>query len=315
MANERANRPISLLRILSSESRHAMTGKPPRDCEAAMSGRESAMVASSGRYLTTSKDNKLGSANVKMKTDKPMQMALRSGCNMVLGSIFTPMAKKKNMIPNYAMVSNTTVPLKGKNFAPMTFLCPRSDGPIPDHLNLKQENRCRRMENVAEIPKAPRKHAVGIMADQSRVPNHHYQVAMDVISARMSSSTLNPNAPMFVPLAYRTVEDFSDEWWALVQSSPWFRDYWLQECFHDPQDDPSFVDIYDPVLPEIDALFHDADIINEEGGGDHSKELVSTGALKWRKGRALTEVPRYIEKAPKIVNVKVSPRTIQQPRL
>ncbi|XP_024927793.3 protein EARLY RESPONSIVE TO DEHYDRATION 15 isoform X1 [Ziziphus jujuba] len=139
-------------------------------------------------------------------------------------------------------------------------------------------------------------------------------VAMDVISARMSSSTLNPNAPMFVPLAYRTVEDFSDEWWALVQSSPWFRDYWLQECFHDPQDDPSFVDIYDPVLPEIDALFHDADIINEEGGGDHSKELVSMGALKWRKGRALTEVPRYIEKAPKIVNVKVSPRTIQQPR-
>lgn len=52
----------------------------------------------------------------------------------------------------------------------------------------------------------------------------------------------------------------------------------------------------------------------EEGGGDHSKELVSMGALKWRKGRALTEVPRYIEKAPKIVNVKVSPRTIQQPR-
>ncbi|KAH7537625.1 hypothetical protein FEM48_Zijuj03G0112700 [Ziziphus jujuba var. spinosa] len=276
MANERANRPISLLRILSSESRHAMTGKPPRDCEAAMSGRESAMVASSGRYLTTSKDNKLGSANVKMKTDKPMQMALHSGCNMVLGSIFTPMAKKKNMIPNYAMVSNTTVPLKGKNFAPMTFLCPRSDGP------------------------------------NTRPP---CKVAMDVISARMSSSTLNPNAPMFVPLAYRTVEDFSDEWWALVQSSPWFRDYWLQECFHDPQDDPSFVDIYDPVLPEIDALFHDADIINEEGGGDHSKELVSMGALKWRKGRALTEVPRYIEKAPKIVNVKVSPRTIQQPRL
>jgi len=54
---------------------------------------------------------------------------------------------------------------------------------------------------------------------------------MEVISA----SSLNPNAPMFVPLAYRTVEDFSDQWWDLVHSSPWFRDYWLRECFQDPQ--------------------------------------------------------------------------------
>ncbi|KAL3035327.1 hypothetical protein AAZX31_02G244500 [Glycine max] len=54
---------------------------------------------------------------------------------------------------------------------------------------------------------------------------------MEVISA----SSLNPNAPMFVPLAYRTVEDFSDQWWNLVHSSPWFRDYWLRECFQDPQ--------------------------------------------------------------------------------
>ncbi|MBA0814534.1 hypothetical protein Gohar_020360, partial [Gossypium harknessii] len=53
---------------------------------------------------------------------------------------------------------------------------------------------------------------------------------MEILSQRPSSfSTLNPNAPLFVPLAYRTVEDFSDEWWALVQSSPCFRDYWLQE--------------------------------------------------------------------------------------
>ena len=77
---------------------------------------------------------------------------------------------------------------------------------------------------------------------------------MEVISGRSTSSTLNPNAPMFVPLAYRMVEDFSDEWWALVQSSPWFRDYWLQERFCDPQTDPSFIDIYDPALSDIDSL-------------------------------------------------------------
>ncbi|KAF3433322.1 hypothetical protein FNV43_RR24424 [Rhamnella rubrinervis] len=138
---------------------------------------------------------------------------------------------------------------------------------------------------------------------------------MDVISARTSSSTLNPDAPLFVPLAYRTVEDFSDQWWALVQSSPWFRDYWLQERFHDPQNDPAF-DIYDPDLPDIDALFDD-DYANDEEEGrdyDYGGKLVPMGALKWRKGRASLEVPRYIEKAPKIVNVKVSPRTIQQPR-
>ncbi|KAM7260520.1 hypothetical protein ACFE04_011193 [Oxalis oulophora] len=38
------------------------------------------------------------------------------------------------------------------------------------------------------------------------------QMAMDVISATsIPSSFLNPHAPMFVPLAYRTVEDFSDD--------------------------------------------------------------------------------------------------------
>ena len=77
-------------------------------------------------------------------------------------------------------------------------------------------------------------------------------------SSSSSSSTLNPNAPMFVPLAYRTVEDFSDQWWELVHSSPWFRDYWLRERFQDPQNnqnDTCFSD-FDFELDE-DALFHD----------------------------------------------------------
>lgn len=83
-------------------------------------------------------------------------------------------------------------------------------------------------------------------------------MVMDVISGRSSSPspTLNPNAPMFVPMAYRTVEDFSDEWWALIQSSPWFRDYWLQERYCDPQTDPYFLDIYDPALADLDSLFN-----------------------------------------------------------
>ncbi|XP_059457578.1 protein EARLY RESPONSIVE TO DEHYDRATION 15-like isoform X2 [Corylus avellana] len=141
---------------------------------------------------------------------------------------------------------------------------------------------------------------------------------MDVISQRSSSSTLNPNAPSFVPLAYRTVEDFSEQWWNLVQSSPWFRAYWLQERFQDPQNDPNLSDIDEVDLPDIDALFDDYNVDDDkreqEEDRDYCRDLVSMGSLKWRKARVLAEVPRYIEKAPKIVNVKASPRNIQQPR-
>ncbi|KAG9445445.1 hypothetical protein H6P81_016785 [Aristolochia fimbriata] len=125
---------------------------------------------------------------------------------------------------------------------------------------------------------------------------------MDVIS-RPATSSLNPNAPLFVPWAYRTVEDFSDEWWQLVQSSAWFRDYWLQECFQEPVNDFDFPDNDDLLLPEIDAVFDGYK--EEEKGG---KEIVSVGALKWQKPRVVTEMPKYFEKVPKIVNVKNDPK-------
>ncbi|KAL2337110.1 hypothetical protein Fmac_011556 [Flemingia macrophylla] len=50
---------------------------------------------------------------------------------------------------------------------------------------------------------------------------------MALVSGR--SSVLNPNAPLFVPAALRQVEDFSPQWWDLVKSSTWFRDYWLSQ--------------------------------------------------------------------------------------
>ncbi|KAJ8763989.1 hypothetical protein K2173_004857 [Erythroxylum novogranatense] len=143
-------------------------------------------------------------------------------------------------------------------------------------------------------------------------------MALDVISkSSLLPSTLNPNAPLFVPLAYRTVEDFSEEWWALVKSSPWFRDYWLQECFFDFETDPFVSDIYENALPDdLDCLFFDdyADDDYSREKEEESREIVSVGALKWQKGRGLTQVPRYMDKPSKIVNVKVSPRTIHQPR-
>ncbi|MED6156067.1 Protein EARLY RESPONSIVE TO DEHYDRATION 15 [Stylosanthes scabra] len=136
---------------------------------------------------------------------------------------------------------------------------------------------------------------------------------MEVMSAtRSSSSTLNPNAPMFVPLAYRTVEDFSDQWWDLVHSSPWFRDYWLRERFQDPQNDDFDFDFdEDAIFREIHQL---VDTQERDEGGE-GKELVKMGSLKWQKGAKFVEVPKYAEKAPKIVkNNRVSPRAIHQPR-
>ncbi|RXI09800.1 hypothetical protein DVH24_016861 [Malus domestica] len=70
---------------------------------------------------------------------------------------------------------------------------------------------------------------------------------MDGISRSATDAVdLNPNASMFVLLAYRAVEDFSAEWWALFQSSL------------DPQNDTVYPDIIDPdLIPDVDALFDD----------------------------------------------------------
>ncbi|CAO2831661.1 unnamed protein product [Amaranthus hypochondriacus] len=42
-------------------------------------------------------------------------------------------------------------------------------------------------------------------------------------------STLNPNAPLYIPAAFRQVEEFSPEWYNLITTSMWFRDYWLSQ--------------------------------------------------------------------------------------
>jgi hypothetical protein len=66
------------------------------------------------------------------------------------------------------------------------------------------------------------------------------------------ASSLNPNAPLFIPAAYRKVEDFSPEWWELVQTTAWFRDHWFrQHQLHEAQHDAALA-----ALP--DDLFYDA---------------------------------------------------------
>ncbi|OIW11485.1 hypothetical protein TanjilG_26851 [Lupinus angustifolius] len=42
-------------------------------------------------------------------------------------------------------------------------------------------------------------------------------------------STLNPNAPIYIPAAFRQVDDFSPEWWQLVTTLTWYHDFWLNQ--------------------------------------------------------------------------------------
>ncbi|XP_050114366.1 protein EARLY RESPONSIVE TO DEHYDRATION 15 isoform X2 [Malus sylvestris] len=65
-------------------------------------------------------------------------------------------------------------------------------------------------------------------------------------------SRLNPNAPLFIPVALRQVEDFSPEWWQLVTTSTWYHDYWLSQ-----QGEDGF---YDNTQNEVDNV---ADLLPE----------------------------------------------------
>ncbi|KAG8372038.1 hypothetical protein BUALT_Bualt12G0025100 [Buddleja alternifolia] len=154
-------------------------------------------------------------------------------------------------------------------------------------------------------------------------------------------SSLNPNAPLFIPAAVRQVEDFSPEWWNLVTTSTWFRDYWLSE--HQGEDIfGEQEDSYDGnvlgLLPDSIDLDVDEDILNmeaqfeeflqsseseygskpvkgvmENGFGKNANAMVKS--LSMPRGLISPREPmKYWEKPAKHVSPKCSPRFIQQPR-
>lgn len=96
-------------------------------------------------------------------------------------------------------------------------------------------------------------------------------------------STLNPNAPLFVPASYLATEDFSPEWWHLIQTSPAFRDYWLVERSEmmDESFASSLVDDADDFedLLDIELQCQEAEIAgSKQGNGagrDIEKEVLS----------------------------------------
>ena len=152
------------------------------------------------------------------------------------------------------------------------------------------------------------------------------------MSAVALSSSLNPDAPLFIPEAFRQVEDFSPQWWDLVKSTDWFRDHWFHQ--HQQLDDmadsllafEAEVDAFDDdvanLLPDAfdDGLFYD------HHQQQHSPAVVEAAALKTDavlKALSLTspkggDAPRgFREKPTKYAGSPRSasaPRVIHQPR-
>jgi len=106
--------------------------------------------------------------------------------------------------------------------------------------------------------------------------------------ASRGSSDLNPDAPLFIPAAFQQVEDFSPEWWNLVQSSPWFRDYWLRERHVDNSDCLS--DMF-PELPDDIDEFSELELQLEETvlRGLHEAEDGEQQDQEQRMGNVFTE--------------------------
>ncbi|KAL3533674.1 hypothetical protein ACH5RR_007195 [Cinchona calisaya] len=161
-------------------------------------------------------------------------------------------------------------------------------------------------------------------------------------------STLNPNAPLYIPAYMRQVEDFSPEWWNLVTTSTWFHDYWLSEnqiedFFGNEEDVYGDADVID-LLPDSIDLGLDEDDLNMEAqfeefllSSETGQECMSSfpavkgmpangfprdsGAvikslnLSVKKGiRHPAEQAKFLEKPAKHISPRCSPRPIQQPR-
>ncbi|GAA0146175.1 hypothetical protein LIER_36267 [Lithospermum erythrorhizon] len=153
-------------------------------------------------------------------------------------------------------------------------------------------------------------------------------------------SSLNPNAPLFIPSYMRQVEDFSPEWWNLVKTSTWFHEHWLSENqmednFLESNENvvdllPDSIDIgVDEDILNMEAMYEEFLMSTESGHANQStgfaakavqqNGLGNDGALVKslsfsRAPKSPVELPKYYEKPAKHVSPKCSPRLIQQPR-
>ncbi|KAK1256960.1 Protein EARLY RESPONSIVE TO DEHYDRATION 15 [Acorus gramineus] len=150
------------------------------------------------------------------------------------------------------------------------------------------------------------------------------------------SSTLNPDAPLFIPAAYQRVEDFSPEWWALIKTSTWFREHWLlqnqdQDTFDGGDDvaasegafeEDDLTDLLPDTFDEFIMYSDDQQQVPTESpmGKEKLKSgmVVDEAALMMDLGGGVSvkhqvEPAKYWEKPVQCVSPKFA-RRIQQPR-
>ncbi|MQL89047.1 hypothetical protein Taro_021627 [Colocasia esculenta] len=164
------------------------------------------------------------------------------------------------------------------------------------------------------------------------------EASMAVASGAIKS-TLNPNAPLFIPAAYQEVEDFSPQWWELVKTNTWYREYWFhehqeQETFDgDDEEDianllPDSFDLgitedfsnFQPQLEEVVyQQLNGAEVApSKKGLESEAEKLIKSLSLKSPKNggvRPVLDPAKYREKPLQTISAKSSPRCIiQQPR-
>ncbi|KAM7262656.1 hypothetical protein ACFE04_000339 [Oxalis oulophora] len=136
-----------------------------------------------------------------------------------------------------------------------------------------------------------------------------------------SRSSLNPNAAPFIPLVYRQVEDFSPEWWDLVKTMPWFRDFWLSQQLHEEKEEE---EEYLTLVNEFDfgddgeEFFMESEIKEKKGLEVKTKDLLIdlnvSKSPKEKGSKYSSGSSKFLMKPNKCVSPKFNPRRIQQPR-
>lgn len=146
------------------------------------------------------------------------------------------------------------------------------------------------------------------------------------MSAVAVSSSLNPDAPLFIPAALLQVEDFSPQWWDLITTTAWFRDHWSREHAH--LDEMAEQLDAASLLPDDEDLFYDDQLQQAPAAVDpapaaaalKTDEVLKALNLTSPKGgdapRGFREKPRHSEKPTKYAGSPKSsaPRVIHQPR-
>ena len=141
---------------------------------------------------------------------------------------------------------------------------------------------------------------------------------MAMSSGVARKSTLNPHAPLFIPMAFQQVEDFSPEWWELVKTTTWFREHW----FHQHQDQESFdadeEEDLTNLLPDsfdlgIGDEFSTPDVEFDDAGYHLDAEAISMAMRKERPGSGFMSDAEAVMKTLGLKSPKIGSRPIPEP--